>query len=337
MKFSARKKIHLNKFKKHIVPKMATTVFSKNSIIIVPKLGKFRNNSFMEKKVASLVAQNNFKYKKFNVYVIDNKKIKKNKQIFLPNEELSQSLKVLKFKEALSNGDLIQVYQPIADCASGQSVSCEALVRWEHTGLMRSPDYFMPIAEEQNLLQELDTWSIKKAIQALVFLRKNNKDITIAVNISSSSLFNLDLKSLIVQEFKANDIQISGLTLELTETQKISDILTAKTKISELINLGIKVSLDDFGTGYSSLLYLMNFPVYKIKIDKQFLDDFHLESNAKIVKSLCDLAASLGIEVVAEGVESPSQWDFLKKLNCTYVQGYLHSRPLTLEALSAFL
>ena len=229
---------------------------------------------------------------------------------------------------ALKENQFELYYQPIVDMKSGDTVSCEALIRWNHPerGLI-PPDDFIPYAEENNLIIAIGDWVIDTACKQY---KKFNLDIKdIAINISSKQFIQEDFVDKIVQTVKRNNMEASSLKLELTESVAIENLSDTVEKMNLLKSHGFKIAMDDFGTGYSSLSYLKNLPFDFIKIDRSFIKDMlENDGDASLVKTILAISKQYSFSVIAEGVETQQNVDFLQNLNCDYYQGFIKSKPV---------
>lgn len=232
-------------------------------------------------------------------------------------------------RQAVDRTNFELYYQPKIDIKKGQITGAEALIRWMHEehGFI-SPEKFIPLAEQTGLIQPLTEWVLEQALMQCAEWHKNKINIGVSINLSAYSLNDIALLDTVRQALAKAKLEPQWLTLELTETAIMSDADRALSTLSRLNSMGVRLSVDDFGTGYSSLAYLKRFPVNEIKIDKSFvmemLDDV---SDAVIVRSTIDLAHNMGMEVVAEGIESQDAWDKLAELGCNLGQGYHMCRP----------
>jgi diguanylate cyclase (GGDEF)-like protein/PAS domain S-box-containing protein len=234
-------------------------------------------------------------------------------------------------RKALRDNEFIVYYQPLIDLVSGQITGSEALVRWNHPELgMIQPGRFIPLAEETGLILPLGEYVLRNACeQTRTWQQKYCKSLSVSVNLSARQFQQQDLVLLVSQALEDSSLQPGQLELEITESLGMKNPeLTLKT-LNELKAMGVRISIDDFGTGYSSLSYLKKFPIDTIKIDRSFVSDIHHDSNdAAIVLAIIALAHSLGLKVIAEGVEMKEQADYLKHHGCEKVQGFLYSQPL---------
>jgi diguanylate cyclase (GGDEF)-like protein/PAS domain S-box-containing protein len=223
--------------------------------------------------------------------------------------------------EALANGRLRLRYQPIVDLGSGATVSFEALVRWElPDGSMVPPNDFLDVAEQVNLIADIDTFVVREACRQLSEWCRD--DLGMSVNMSASQLLRPDLLDVLGRHLDAAHIEPSRLTLELTENNLYVDMAQALQALDGLRGLGVQLALDDFGTGYSSLSHLREFEVDTVKIDRSFMQ---LDSDNRIVEAVVRMSSSLGMDNVAEGVETDEQCRALREMGCGFGQGYLFS------------
>lgn len=232
--------------------------------------------------------------------------------------------------EAVKKKQFTLLYQPLLS-VTGELVGFEALIRWRHpiAGVI-SPDKFIPLAERTGLIRDIGEFVFKQACAQQVEWRKSGiGEYTISINLSVNQFKDDQLVDKIKQTMEETEINPANLMIELTESSIIENVEDAVIKLKELRELGITVSVDDFGTGYSSLGYLIDLPINIIKIDRSFVSK--LESNNKsaaIVQAISNMAKALGIEVVAEGIETEKQLEIVKNLQCDMVQGYYFDRPL---------
>ncbi len=232
-------------------------------------------------------------------------------------------------------------FQPIIDIPSRRVVKLEALVRWPHQERgMIPPAEFIPLAEESGLIVPLGRWILQESLRSIATLRqcKGCETLAVAVNISSQQLpapgFAASIRELLDQYQLPGD----ALELELTERSLIQDRPEVREVLSELGALGVGLAIDDFGTGYSALNYLRHLPVDLLKIDQEFVRDMGTDDNdALLVQAIISLAHALRIKVVAEGVETEEQLQFLQDKGCDFAQGYLIARPMPFQVLRGFL
>jgi len=237
-------------------------------------------------------------------------------------------------RRAINHDELILHYQPIVSMAKQELTGFEALVRWEHPvkGTV-GPNYFIPMAEETDLILPLGRIVIQKACRQLKYWHDNipgAKKVTMNVNISTKQFMEGDLTDFIVKTLEENQLPPESLNVEITESLLNKKQTSMSSKLSILKDNGIKVILDDFGTGYSSLSYIQDFKIDSIKIDRSFINDMDNEGGSvEIVKTILALAKNLGLGVVAEGVERESQMKMLKEFQCDKIQGFYFSKPVT--------
>jgi EAL domain-containing protein (putative c-di-GMP-specific phosphodiesterase class I) len=236
-------------------------------------------------------------------------------------------------RTAIENGQLTLHFQPKADLRTGDLVGVEALVRWEHPELgLLGPDEFIPIAERTGSITPLTRYVLEAALSQARAWRDAGVPITVAVNLSARSFLDTQLAGEIPKLLESWDVAPSLLELEITESMIMTDPVRAKGIIDRLSSYGVSLAIDDFGTGYSSLAHLQRLPVNEIKIDKSFIVEMQRDKNAAaIVSSTIELAHSLQMRVVAEGVENAETWNELARLGCDIAQGFYISRPVSAE------
>ncbi|MEH2081177.1 MAG: EAL domain-containing response regulator [Nostoc sp.] len=231
-------------------------------------------------------------------------------------------------------------YQPIVDIASGKIVSAESLLRWQSLELgMIYPTEFIPLAESTGLIVPIGKWVLKKVCQQIQSWRNAGiRSLIVAVNLSVIEFNQPDFIHNVVNFISVNNLEPDDLELELTESMIMQDVNSAIATMSKLQSLGVKIAIDDFGTGYSSLIYLKNLPINTLKIDRYFIHNVANDpQKSAITKALIQMAHNLNLDVVAEGVETEVELDFLRQHNCNSMQGYLFSRPLTAAEFEYFL
>lgn len=241
---------------------------------------------------------------------------------------------------AIESEQLELHYQPQIRTHDGAIVGFEALVRWNHPldGLIY-PDSFIAIAEESDIISDLGSWVIDAACrQIVVWSDLGYRGYKIAINLSARQLQSEALSDEIAAVMKRHGVDGSQLEIEVTETAAMNDPELAVAQLNALRRLGLSIAIDDFGTGYSSLGYLKRLPINVLKLDRSFVRDIeHDQSDAEICSATVALAHNLGLKIVAEGVETVAQRDFLMRLNYDYLQGYLYSKPLPAEDASSLL
>ena len=243
-------------------------------------------------------------------------------------------------REAIEHGRFELHYQPQLELASGRMRGVEALVRWHHPQLgVVSPHRFISLAEETGLIAPLGEWVLRNAARQLQrWHAAGHHTLTLAVNLSARQVEMLDLPRLVRQVLHDCQLPPSSLELELTETALLHQADPVRSTLQALKDLGVALALDDFGTGYSSLSHLRRFPIDTIKIDKSFTAEIGTSAETgTIIRAIVALARSLGVQTVAEGVETEAQLRFLAQLGCHHAQGYHLSRPLPAAAIDALL
>ena len=236
-------------------------------------------------------------------------------------------------RRALEKDELCVYYQPIVSLANRELHGFEALARWQHPerGVI-APDDFIPLAEETGLILPIGLRILRDACHQLRKWQHHslaNRDLIMSVNLSGKQLMQPDLIERIEEVLHESQINPWHLKLEITETVVMENPELAAVTLAKLRGLGVRLSIDDFGTGYSSLSYLNRFPVDTLKIDRSFVTSMNeADENLQIVKTIITLAGNLGMQVVAEGVETEEQLDQLRSLKCQYGQGFYFSKPL---------
>jgi EAL domain-containing protein (putative c-di-GMP-specific phosphodiesterase class I) len=243
-------------------------------------------------------------------------------------------------KRAVKNKEWLVYYQPIISLADGKVSGIEALVRWMHPerGLV-PPLEFIPQAEDIGLIIPIGEFVLRAAcLQTKAWRDAGFPDLWVSVNLSARQFQDQKLVYKISQILAETGLPGDGLRLEVTESVAMQDVGYGIKVLKELNKLGVHVSLDDFGNGYSSLSYLKQFPLKVLKIDRSFIQDILVNKNSEaITTAIIVMARSLGLEVVAEGVEKEEQLDFLKSKFCDEVQGFLFSKPLPVKELTGLL
>lgn len=235
--------------------------------------------------------------------------------------------------QALPRNEFELFYQPIVDLVSNQLAGAEALIRWHHPekGLI-PPDAFIPLAEETGFIVELGSWILETASRQLAEWQTAGKDYYISINVSGHQIPNGITPEKLAETIRRYGINPSRLALEITEGVLLADVNQALSWLQAVRELGCRIYLDDFGTGYSSLSYLKRFPVTTVKVDKSFVRDMSKDSSdLALVEAIVAMARSLGLNVVAEGVETMAQLELLRQMNCRSIQGYYFSKPVPIE------
>jgi predicted signal transduction protein with EAL and GGDEF domain len=233
-------------------------------------------------------------------------------------------------RRALARDELRVHYQPFVDAGTGRVVGHEALVRWQHPerGLVM-PGEFIPLAEETGLILAIGEWVLREACRWATFIGSPARELQVAVNLSPRQFNDPKLAQMVAKALKDTGLPPRLLELEVTETLAMQHTDITLSTLKRLKQLGVSIAIDDFGTGYSSLAYLKRFPVDKVKIDRTFVAEAPIDRDqAAIVSAIVALAHALQIEVIAEGVESEQQHEFLRRVGCDYLQGYMIGRPL---------
>jgi diguanylate cyclase (GGDEF)-like protein len=240
-------------------------------------------------------------------------------------------------RAAIDQGQLTLVYQPKVEMASRSVRSLEALVRWTHPQLGPvSPGEFVPLAESTGGSRRLTNWVLAAAIAQMGEWRRSGLELDLAVNLSAPDILDPDLSDAILQLLRAHRVDCGALLLEITESAVMRDPQLAARNMQLLRIAGVRFSIDDFGTGHSSLSQLSVLPVDELKIDRSLM--VTADSGAvTIVTSTIELGHSMGLKVVAEGVEDPAAWNLLRRLGCDFAQGYLISPPLAAGDVPGFV
>ena len=241
---------------------------------------------------------------------------------------------------ALERGEFVLHYQPQVELRSGQVVGMEALIRWQHPQLgLIAPVRFVGLAEETGLIVPIGAWVIREACrQNKVWQNAGLPALRVSVNLSARQFYEKELAQSIAAILEETGMAPHTLGIELTESLVMADVEHAVQILQQLHAIGVQMSIDDFGTGYSSLSYLKRFPIDVLKIDQSFVRDITLDpDDAAIVLSIISLAHNLNMEVIAEGVETEQQLEFLRCNGCNEIQGYYFSRPLAADEFQALL
>lgn len=237
-------------------------------------------------------------------------------------------------RRAITNQEFVLYFQPQLNLKTGEINRVEALIRWAHpTHGMISPATFIPLAEESGLILEIGEWAIQEAARVCsIWKSQGFNQITVGVNISPKQFQHQDVAGLLSKALKENHLPPHALEVEITETAIMNNVEEAIVKLNRIKSLGIEISIDDFGTGYTSISYLKQFPVSILKIDRVFVKNLPDNQNdAGITTAVIGLAHSLGLRVIAEGVETLEQLNFLADHQCDMIQGYYLGRPVPYE------
>ena len=276
--------------------------------------------------------------KKADLAMYKAKELGKNKYYFYDDEILKKTNRKLQIinglKAALKNDDLELFLQPKVDLANGKIHSAEALLRWVRNNPDNiSPAEFIPYIESTELICDIGEWVINESCRLCKNLHDNGfEDLSISVNISSAQFVRGGLENIIINALQKTQLPAEFLELELTEHILFKDDDHILEELHRIKELGLSLSIDDFGTGYSNLGYLSKFKVDSLKIDQSFIKDIHLlPDHFAIVDAIIKMGKSLGLTIIAEGVETNKEWDVLNTLNCDFGQGFLWSKPITLK------
>ncbi|MCU1427695.1 MAG: hypothetical protein JWL83_1695 [Actinomycetia bacterium] len=263
-------------------------------------------------------------------------------QVYSPGRDHNSAERLAlaaELREAINNKHLEVYYQPVVDLSTGQVRGAEALVRWNHpTRGMLPPDEFIPVAEHTGLIRPLTMYVLIASLRRRAAWAEAGHNLSVSVNVSTRDLVDADLPRKVADLLVVAGMPAEALTLEVTESQLMSDPERCSGVLRELSALGVKIAIDDFGTGFSSLVSLRSLPVDIIKVDKSFV--LHMATNDDddaIVRSTIDLGRSLGLRVIAEGVENEVTVQRLRSYACHDMQGYFLSRPLPADAFDAWL
>jgi EAL domain-containing protein (putative c-di-GMP-specific phosphodiesterase class I) len=243
-------------------------------------------------------------------------------------------------RRGLERNEIVPYYQPIVRLDSGHLIGFEVLARWRHPdrGLL-GPEQFLPMAEETGLIGEVGSAVLRSSLSQLGQWRgrlPRFANLTVAVNVSGRQLMSTAFHGTVAEALGESGLTADALWLEITETALMSDVKAATVALRELRNLGLHLAVDDFGTGYSSLTYLKRFPVESIKVDRSFVSGLGIDTeDTTIVEAVVKLGHSLGLVVVAEGVETPLQLARLREIGCDHGQGYVFGRPRPAELIES--
>lgn len=242
-------------------------------------------------------------------------------------------------RRALERNEFTLYYQPQISLEDGHVVGCEALVRWQHPEMgLVSPSKFIALAEETGLIMPLGRWVLDEACRHASAWNEAGLSLRVAVNVSGKQLARRDLIAHVAEALRRHDIKVWQLELEITESAIMDRAQPAMTNMDDLRDLGVCLAIDDFGTGYSSMNYLKRFPVHRLKVDQSFVRDLPTDPNDRaIAEAIIALGRSLGLTLIAEGVENERQRDFLRNAGCHEMQGFLFSPPVPAEQLPGLI
>lgn len=232
-------------------------------------------------------------------------------------------------RSALEKKEFVLHYQAKVDAHSTIVRGAEALIRWQdHDGKMISPGMFIPVAEQTGLIIKIGQWVIEEACRQANLFKVNNQDIQLAINISARQFQHRHFLTQLRTALSDSQADPTKIELEITESLIMENVDQSIKIMKQLKDMGFALAIDDFGTGYSSLSYLKKFPIDTLKVDQAFVRNLEQDKDDQsIIRAIVDLAKHLNLKTVAEGVETDGQWQFLKELDCDYIQGYLFSKP----------
>ncbi|OHX13997.1 EAL domain-containing protein [Chromobacterium sphagni] len=241
---------------------------------------------------------------------------------------------------ALERDEFVLHYQPQVEMQSGRIIGAEALIRWNHPSLgLLGPVRFIQVAEERGFIVQIGNWVIREATRQLVAWRTAGlPELTLAINLSALQFRQPDLAEQLQHALASSGLPGHALDIEVTESIIMEDAQATIQTIDNMKNMGLRLSIDDFGTGYSSLSYLKRFKADKLKIDRSFVRDIPQDADdSAIARAIINMAKNLNMQVVAEGVETMEQWQFLEQEGCDFVQGYLIAKPLAADDFADLL
>jgi predicted signal transduction protein with EAL and GGDEF domain len=241
-------------------------------------------------------------------------------------------------RQAIERKEFVLMYQPKFDARSMRLTGVEALLRWQHPerGLV-PPDKFIPTAEKTGLIIPIGEWVLDEACRQMASWRKAlDAEWSMAVNLSAVQFGHAELVEMVSATLARHSLPARCLVLEITESTAMRDVESSMIVLQRLTDTGVRISIDDFGTGYSSLLYLKRLPASELKIDRGFVRDLATDAeDAAIISAIVALGKTLRLDIVAEGVETAVQQEFLTELGCNSLQGYLFGRPMRAELITA--
>lgn len=264
-----------------------------------------------------------------------------NYQVFLPQDALEVERKSrleLDLQRALERNQLHLVYQPKINLATGELIAVEALLRWKHPELGNiSPGEFIPIAEESGIIRNIGYWVLYEAIRQAKEWQDMGYEISTAVNVSAIQFKDCHFAKRVLEALTAFKLPARFLIVEITESV-VKNFQSAKNSIVELRNNDIRIAIDDFGTGYSSLSVLRDTKVDVVKIDKSFIDNIPQDAiSSSLVSTMIQMGQNMNFDIIAEGIETLEQSNYLLENNCKYGQGYLYSKPVFPHEITAFI
>jgi EAL domain-containing protein (putative c-di-GMP-specific phosphodiesterase class I) len=257
----------------------------------------------------------------------------------LRNESLRRRNLEAELRRAIPAGEIEPWFQPIIDSMTGRMVGVEVLARWRHPdqGLL-SPAAFVPMAEELGLIKAIDEAIFEAACARAAPWVADDLIEVVSCNVSPRDLLDPGFSRKLIQRLGQTALPATALTVEITETFLLQDMALARRHIERLAAKGVNVALDDFGTGYSNLRSLMHLPIQTVKLDRSLIDDVGRDARvSKLVASMLHAARSLGVRIIAEGVEHEAQALFLRSAGCDRMQGYFFARPMPADEMEAML
>jgi predicted signal transduction protein with EAL and GGDEF domain len=242
-------------------------------------------------------------------------------------------------RHALDRAEIVLHYQPKADAHTGRICGVEALARWQHpTRGLLGPFEFIPVAEENGLIQPLTRYVLDVALDQCRQWLSTGVDLPVSVNVGAECLQNASFPTQVAEALARHDVPPHKLTLEITESGIITNAARAAEVLAALGNQGVRLSIDDFGTGYSSIAMLRNLPVHELKLDRTFVTQMRSSvGNTAIVRALLDLGRNFDLQVVAEGIEDGDTWTELESLGCHVIQGFYLAKPMPAAEIQPWL
>jgi diguanylate cyclase (GGDEF)-like protein len=231
-------------------------------------------------------------------------------------------------RQALAQDEFVLQFQPVVSLRSRRVSSVEALIRWRQSdGTLAPPAAFIPVLEESGLIVEVGAWVVRESCRQVAQWRRDGSDVRVAVNVSPRQFESDGLVAMVQRSLDENDLAPSSLEIEITEGLLMRDTMQTKRALRGLKELGVRISIDDFGAGYSSLAYLHRFAVDALKIDRSFINQLEQEEGAVLTSAIIGIGHKLGLDVIAEGVETLGQLERLREIGCDFGQGFYLGRP----------
>ena len=238
---------------------------------------------------------------------------------------------------ALERDEFFLLYQPQVDLENGKIIGVEALLRWQPDSEVIPPFRFIPLLEKSREIIPVGRWIIQESCRQLRKWNDAGFNLAVSINLSAVQFNDDELCRYVAESTAEFRLDVHKLDFEITESLLVDDVEQAVDRLSQLKQLGASISIDDFGTGYSSLAYLQQFPIDRLKIDRTFVKDIPELDEGVIAASIVALSKALGLKVLAEGVETAAQLEFLKALDCDEYQGYFFSRPVSADEISTLV